>query len=185
MNSDAKFILRNKNYALYLTRSEAVFALRLPGTKIDESGVELKSDSLRMKFVGAEGHSAPEGLEALPGKTNYYLKDKKNIEGLANFNKVRYPGIYKGIDAVFYQNNGETEYDFIVQPGVAPESIGLAFEGAEKLNVEPNGSLKIKTTSFRDQPGETFCLPGDRRRPQRSRMPIQADRNRKRSCGWF
>ena len=39
--------------------------------------------------------------------------------------KVKYEGIYSGIDLVYYGNQRQLEYDFIVAPGADPRRIAV------------------------------------------------------------
>jgi hypothetical protein len=41
---------------------------------------------------------------------------------------VQYQGIYPGVDLVYYGNEGQLEYDFIVAPGADPKVISLAVD---------------------------------------------------------
>jgi hypothetical protein len=99
-----------------------------------------------MKIAGA--NSSPEiKLEnLLEGKTNYLFgNDPKNWKtDIANFERVRYANIYDGVDAIFYGNQRQLEYDFIVQPNVSPDKIELKFDGSEDLTIADNGDLVFK-----------------------------------------
>jgi hypothetical protein len=57
---------------------------------------------------------------------------------------VKYRGIYPGIDAVFYGNQRQLEYDFVVAPGADPEQISLGLTGVTpSLDIEGNVLLKL------------------------------------------
>jgi len=58
--------------------------------------------------------------------------------------KVRYASVYPGVDLVYYGNQRQLEYDFIVAPGASAKSIRLRFAGAEKLSLTDSGDLTIK-----------------------------------------
>jgi len=83
---------------------------------------------LRMKLVGANPHARVTGLEELPGKSNYFIGNdpKKWRTNVPNYAKVKYANVYPGVDLVYYGNQGQLEYDFVVQPGADPHSIQLA-----------------------------------------------------------
>jgi hypothetical protein len=128
-----KFLARGKGYALSLTAENAVLALEKDG----------QATTLRINFAGP--HRAPE-IEAenrLEGQTNYLVGNDPNNwkTGIANFERVRYRQIYDGVDAVFYGNQQNLEYDFIVAPNVSPAKIALSFEGADELKIGANGDL--------------------------------------------
>ena len=82
---------------------------------------------LRMKLVGANSHASVIGLEELPGKSNYFIGSdpKKWRTNVPNYAKVKYANVYPGVDLVYYGNQGQLEYDFVVSPGADPGRIAL------------------------------------------------------------
>jgi hypothetical protein len=103
---------------------------------------------LRMKLDGARPDPEVVGLEELPRKTNYFIgNDPGNWRThVANYRSVVYRSIYPGVDLVYRGEPGGLEYDFVLAPGTSPNTIKLAFEGAEDLKVYPDGSLVIQTS---------------------------------------
>jgi len=107
------------------------------------TGVELR-DGLRIRFVDANSKAVMTPLAKSESETHYYLgndpsKWKLNIP---NFARVRASGVYRGIDAEFHGNGGgELEYDFIVRPGMDPDSIRVRFEGAQRIHIGAAGEL--------------------------------------------
>ena len=51
--------------------------------------------------------------------------------------------MYPGVDLVYYGNQRQLEYDFIVSPGTDPDIIALSFEGADQLEVDAQGELVL------------------------------------------
>ena len=51
--------------------------------------------------------------------------------------------MYAGIDIVYYGNQRQLEYDFIVEPGADPASNRLAFQGAERTTIDATGNLVL------------------------------------------
>lgn len=137
------FISRGTDYALYLGATKAVLSLGYV-----EKGKSARSQvaTVALEILGANNHSLLSGKEKQTSVSNYYYgRNEKNwITGVSSYKKVKYESIYPGIDLVFYGNHGELEYDFVVQPGVSPEAIKLAFSGADKVVHESNGNLLIK-----------------------------------------
>jgi hypothetical protein len=76
-------------------------------------------------------------MEELPGKSNYFIGNDptKWRTNVPNYAKVKYANVYPGVDLVYYGNQGQLEYDFVVQPGADPRSIQLAV-----VSDEPVGS---------------------------------------------
>jgi hypothetical protein len=124
-----RFLSRGAGYSLFLTDKEAVF--------------NLPDKALRMSFNNANLSPDVQAENLLDGKTNYLVgNDSKNWKtDVQNFSKVRYKNIYDGIDAVFYGNQQQLEYDFVVQPNVSTDKITLNFDGAQNLKLAENGDL--------------------------------------------
>jgi hypothetical protein len=84
---------------------------------------------LRMKLIGANPAAPVTGLDELPGKTNYFIGNDpaKWRTNVPTYAKVRYENVYSGIDLVYYGNQRQLEYDFVVSPGADPRAIRLSF----------------------------------------------------------
>jgi Beta-propeller repeat len=96
-----------------------------------------------MELLGANRHTVVSGLDELPGKVNYFTgpDTRKWHTGVRTYAKVKYEDVYPGVDLLYYGRGGQLEYDFVVAPGVDPETIALRIEGAEKLEVDARGDL--------------------------------------------
>ncbi len=99
----------------------------------------------RMKLVGANANPKVEGLERLPGKSNYFIgKDPRNWRTkVPNFAKVKYKNAYPGIDLIYYGNQRQLEYDFVVAPGANSGLICLGIHGANSLKLDSEGDLVV------------------------------------------
>jgi len=86
---------------------------------------------LHMKFVGANARAEVTGLEELTGKSNYFIGNDptKWRTNVPNYAKVKYADVYPGVDVVYYGNQGQLEYDFVVQPRADPRQIALDLGG--------------------------------------------------------
>jgi len=160
-----KFLSRGQGYTLFLTSSEAVLTLRKAERSRRKENRDAKDPSLRlnpslrfhrsafaetvlrMKLVGAHPEPQMEGLEELPGKSNYFLGNdpKKWQLQVPTYAKVKYKEVYAGVDLVYYGNQQQLEYDFVVAPGADPKVIQLAFEGAEGMETDSQGDLILHT----------------------------------------
>lgn len=148
-----KFISRGKGYMLYLTEKEAVFSLKVESEQLNPEIIKsktksqkptAKSDELCMTFTNANANPVISGIDEAITKTNYYIGQSK-FENLSNYQKVNYKNLYHGIDAVFYGNQGNLEYDFNVLPNADANQIKLNFDGAENISIDEQGNLVIKT----------------------------------------
>jgi hypothetical protein len=101
---------------------------------------------LRMKIVGANSKAVISGRDRLRGKSNYFIGNdrEKWLTNIPNFGRVYYENIYEGIDLVYYGNNQQLEYDFVVSPGFDSSRIALRFEGAQKVWLNEQGALILK-----------------------------------------
>ncbi len=102
---------------------------------------------LRIKLIGANPLPDIVGLEELPGKVNYFLGNdpKKWRTNISTFAKVKYKDVYPGIDLVYFGNQGQLEYDFIVAPGADPKVIKFEIQGADKFEIDAVGDLVLNT----------------------------------------
>jgi hypothetical protein len=96
--------------------------------------------------VGANKEAHAVGQEALPGTVNYFRGSDpaKWRANLSTYARVGYENVYPGVDLVYYGNERQLEYDFIVHPGADPGIIALDFQGADELSVDPQGDLVVK-----------------------------------------
>src|SRR5712691_2343021 len=154
-HKDVRFLSRGAGYSLYLTGGEAVVVLAKPNAdaKRDARGAptrpgakaQVKSVALRMSLVGAARKPVVNGREELPGKANYFIgKDRSKWRtNVPTYAKVQYQNVYPGIDLVYYGNQRQLEYDFVLAPGADPRKIVLDFKDAEKLEIDAQGDLVL------------------------------------------
>jgi hypothetical protein len=147
--SEVKFLSRGKGYRLLLMSNEVVLQL---GTRIQRpspakaGGGNLNFANLRMKLIGSQSRVGPVGLEKQTTRINYYSGNDPSRwrEGIPTFDKVRYANVYSGIDLVYYGNQRQLEYDFVVAPGANPDRIVLSFEAADGQTSLPTSASTSK-----------------------------------------
>jgi len=142
-DASVRFLARGKGRALFLTKDEAVLALRKK--KLSVKNPEKADEAvMRMKFSGAVPNAAITGQEPLPGKIYYAdAKGKGPLIGNATFGSVKYSGIYPGIDVVYYGNERQLEFDFVIAPHADAGQIRLMFGGAEKISLTETGEVSL------------------------------------------
>src|SRR6266700_386271 len=157
-DKDVRFLSRGAGYSLYLTASEAVLVLAKPNADAKgdvratrerrDTPTRAQSVALRMSLVGAARKPVVSGLDEQPGKANYFIgKDRSKWRtNVPTYAKVHYQNVYPGIDLVYYGNQRQLEYDFVVAPGADPKKIALRFQGAEKVEIDAQGELVLHTT---------------------------------------
>ena len=112
-------------------------------------GPELRSRSGRIAatLVGARQANG-QAETPLPGVVNYLVGDAASWRtGIPTYARVRYREVYPGIDVVYYGNEGQLEYDFVLAPGADPRRIAVRYEGASRLHVDAAGDLLLKTAA--------------------------------------
>jgi hypothetical protein len=133
-----QFLSRGSGYSLYLTRTAALLAL----SKSSPGSTGL----VRMSLSGANTNVQAAGADPLPGVSNYFLGNDpaKWHSGIPTYAKVQYTAVYPGIDLVYYGNQSQLEYDFVVAPGADPNCIRLDFSGQNRLKIAANGDLILQ-----------------------------------------
>ena len=152
VDQKVNFLSRGSGYTLFLTPTEAVLALSTGTSNAhDRRGIRREqhkptsSSVLRMRLVEANPSPQVAGLDKLPGKSNYFIgsDSAKWRTNVANYAKVKYRNVYPGIDLVYYGNQRQLEYDWIVSPGAEPGAIKFAIEGAKRTKIDPNGDMVL------------------------------------------
>jgi Bacterial Ig-like domain (group 3)/Beta-propeller repeat len=190
-----KFLSRGSGYSLFLTDSAAVLALT-KGTAsskrgLDRSGVAgekpgpsagaAKTDVVRMELSGASHGVQLTGAEQLPGTANYFIGNdpKKWHSNVPTYAKVRYTGVYPGVDLVYYGNQRQLEYDFVVVPGGDPKQVCLRFAGARKLRLNADGDLEViaKDGEIAFHKPVVYQMKDGQRQPVEGRFTLRARNN--------
>jgi uncharacterized repeat protein (TIGR01451 family) len=169
-DKQVQFLSRGAAYTLFLTHDSAVLALPIPATKPTETkpepstarvlpyvGANTRFDSpnqrayrgeevLTMRVVGANQQARVEGVDKQVARTNYFIGNDPSQwhKDVPNYEKVRYAGIYPGIDLLYYGKQKQLEYDFVVNPGADAGAIALTFAGGA------DATKKIPLTITRD-----------------------------------
>jgi hypothetical protein len=104
-----------------------------------------------MSLVGANRSAEIAGIEQLAGRSHYLIGNDAGRwrTGIANYAKVRSGGVYPGVDLIYYGNQRQLEYDFIVSPGADPHVIRLVFDEPARgrptpLRIDAAGDLVLK-----------------------------------------
>ncbi|HEX2245765.1 MAG TPA: SBBP repeat-containing protein, partial [Gammaproteobacteria bacterium] len=152
--SAVKFLARGKGYSVFLRPAEAVLNVRKPSIaegrrQADKAAAPLatKTAAVRIRLMGSQ--PAPEivGERPLPGKSHYLLGNDPSgwRTHIPHYARVRYRGVYPGIDLIYYGHQGRLEYDFVVASGADPKQIHLDIQGAERLYLDAAGNLVLMT----------------------------------------
>jgi hypothetical protein len=133
-DKQVRFIGRAPNYTAFFTANEVLLTPHPQG------------DVVRMKLAAANPSPVitPQGV--LPGEISYVPASGATpaLSHIPTYNTVRYSDVYPGIDVIYYGNQGQLEYDFVVRPGADPKRIRLAFEGAKSIAIDADGALRMQ-----------------------------------------
>ncbi len=159
------YAARGTDYHIALTPESARLALG-------------RNDTLTLHLLQADS-VPPVAARPLPTRHHYLLgRDPARWRiGIPTYGEIRYPGVYPGIDLVYYGQEGRLEYDFVVSPGADPGRIRLAFEGADVLRLLPGGKLLIQAGTHRliQPPPHSYQVIDGRKRTIASGYRLDAD----------
>jgi Beta-propeller repeat len=144
-----KFTSRGSGYSLALTPTTFTLAVADQRSRNNEEPKvrsRASASVLQATLLGGNAAAKLTGLERLLTRTNYFIgSDPRRWKtNVPNFAKVKYSGVYPGVDLVFYGNQDLMEYDFIVSPGANPGVIALGFEGITGMRVDEKGDLILR-----------------------------------------
>jgi uncharacterized protein (TIGR03437 family) len=142
-----KFLSQGPGHKLSLSPTEAMLTLSPPVARRSSDAQAARGVSFQMRLVGGNRNAGVEGLEELPGKSNYFIGNdpKKWRTNVPTFARVKYREVYPGVDLVYYGNQQQLEYDLLVATRVDPGVIKLSFDNAKRLEIAANGDLVVST----------------------------------------
>jgi hypothetical protein len=159
-NEGRTFFCRGLAASVWLSPMEAVLTIeagpkgnpQFAATRVLTSratGTDPTGAPLRVKWLGANPRAKAFPAEELPTKANYFIGNEPAQwrTQVPTFGKVRFQTVYPGIDLVYYGNQRQLEYDFVVAPGATPESIAWCYEGADSIHVDEDGDLIVHTAA--------------------------------------
>ncbi|MGB2635949.1 MAG: SBBP repeat-containing protein [Candidatus Acidiferrum sp.] len=106
-----------------------------------------------MKLVGSDPHATVSGVDELSSKSNFFIGSdpKKWQTNLTNYAKVKYVGVYPGVDLIYYGNQDKLEYDFVVAPGADLRRIQFDLRGTKRIHLDKHGDLVLKMETGEDE----------------------------------
>src|SRR6266568_4865934 len=164
-----RFLARGPGYTLFLTPTQTVLSLR-PGrepqseadnpvcprtqtgrehnrvvgnSRAASTASRLPPAVLRMTLLGANPTTQVEGLDALTGTLNYFVGNDPTQwrSAIPTFGKLKSHQACPGVDLVYYGNQRQVEYDFLISAHADPGRIALGFSGADSLEIDSFGDL--------------------------------------------
>ncbi|SFS04260.1 Beta-propeller repeat-containing protein [Granulicella pectinivorans] len=143
---EVQYLAHGARYGVALTAEGAMLSLDAGPVDAAKSDSLRHFDQIRLELPRGNRHAQAAAEEKLGGRVNYLLGNDpaKWHTDLPTYGKVRYAGVYPGVDLVYYGNQGRLEYDFVVAPHANSRAVGLHFEGAKSLQLDAQGNLTIQ-----------------------------------------
>jgi hypothetical protein len=118
-SADVHYLARGDAYDAYFTDK---------GMMLDVPLADDQRQAVQVSLVDART-SCIMGEVSLTSRSHYMQGDR--VHDVAHFGAVRYADAYAGIDARFYGNQAQLQYDFILQPHADVNQIALHIAGAD------------------------------------------------------
>jgi uncharacterized protein (TIGR03437 family) len=136
-DSHVNYLARGSGYVLFLTPGGATISLRETG--------KTSPSQMTIELIRGNPAAQAEGLDVLPGKSNYLVGNDPSQwrTNVANYARVRYREVYPGVDMVYYGNQQQLEYDLVLRPGADPHAIQLGFSGVQSMRIASDGDLLL------------------------------------------
>jgi uncharacterized protein (TIGR03437 family) len=131
--AEFRYLARGNSYTLYLADGELVLAGK-------------NQPTLRTRLSGANLSAHITGEDPQDSTSNYFTGNDpaRWRTAVPNYARVRYAGVYPGIDLAYYGKDGHLEYDWIVSAGADPQQIRMVFETTDRVRIDPHGDLVIR-----------------------------------------
>lgn len=112
---------------------------------------------VQMKLSGTIPAVKISALRELASKVNYFIGNKPQdwSTSIPTYATVLYQEVYPGIDLIYHGNQGQLEYDFVVQPGANPKTIKYDLVTQPRTNHENQTAEGSKADSTASRP---YCF---------------------------
>lgn len=108
---------------------------------------QVRGTQLRVHFAGANPDVAIDGLEAMAARANFLIGDDPGAwhTNLPTYRGMVYRNLYPGIDMRYTGDDPKLKSEFLVSPGANPARILLEYSGADRVSVDANGDLMVRS----------------------------------------
>jgi hypothetical protein len=123
-----QFVARGPRFRYSFAGNQAIF--------------QTKGKQVSLQFQGAVPGARIEAIQKLSSTTGLFFGNNpsKWRPEVPNYGRLQVRDLYRGVDLVYYGNEGELEYDLTVKPGSDPRSIRLRLDGS-RARVDRGGNL--------------------------------------------
>ncbi|MCC6537970.1 MAG: SBBP repeat-containing protein [Bryobacterales bacterium] len=133
------FVARAGAMSVFLDAGEAWLDLR--------TAAGAPAGVIHASLAGAARQPEAVAEEPRAGRVNYFVGNDASrwVRDVPTFGRVRYRGVYPGIDLVYYGTDaGRLEHDFVVAPGADPRLIKMRFAGVDAVEVDAAGDALLR-----------------------------------------
>jgi len=158
VDGQVSFYERGAGHATFFTKDGVVLSLTKSDGKTEKVSrhgdikdlktkkhEKVRTEAVRLSFVGANDKAKITAGDAMPGKVNYFVGNDKSKwrSNIPTYGSVTYEDVYKNVDIKFYGNNKNIEHDVIVKPGGDFSKVIFAYRGIKGLKVTESGDLEV------------------------------------------
>lgn len=135
-----RFYGQGPRYAFHFTR-DAVMLSFMEDTAASRGVV------LGLRFIGANPRVMVHGEDRAPGEVNYLHGNEpaRWQTAVPRYARVAYRGLWPGVDLLLRADGATLQYEFHVRRGARISDIRLAYDGANRLTLDEDGSLSMET----------------------------------------
>ncbi|PKL81248.1 MAG: hypothetical protein CVV25_00445 [Ignavibacteriae bacterium HGW-Ignavibacteriae-4] len=140
-NEEIKFVTERNGLITSVTNSGIYFDF------FQKENNRIKGDVLKLNLINSKSfHFSP--IDELNEKYNYFLGNdhSKWVSDVNTYKKLIAENVYEGIDFVYYIDNNNPRYDFIIEPHASTDQIELQFEGITNIKLN-NEIIELITPS--------------------------------------
>ena len=185
VGDSSAYFARGQNYQFAITATGAQIALsKVESEQNEPSGHASRithhasaithhaARAIQMQLLGANAFAPLHGDGLLSGKMNYLVGNDPSQwrTDLPVFSRVQVDDVYPGINLIYYGNQHQLEYDFVIAPHAKPESIALHFDGVDKVEINDGGELVLSM----DGNESAFIAPLSTRKSTVPGSPLRA-----------
>ncbi|MCA2970450.1 MAG: SBBP repeat-containing protein, partial [Acidobacteriaceae bacterium] len=133
-----RWVGRASGYQVFVTNQQLVLKLL--------EGKGKPSSVLRFRF-GKQNFQSFEPARQTRGESNYFRGNNKShwVTKVPHYRNLSIAEVSPGIGLSLYGNAGQLEYDLILKPGASRQGLLVEIDGAQSLDIDPIGDLRITT----------------------------------------
>src|SRR5882724_1877658 len=103
--------------------------------------------SSRLSLENPSACSEGRGEAPMPGISNFYIGSAlpSGTAGVPHYERVRFRGVFPGVDMLWVRRHSDAEYQFHVAAGGDPRRIQMRITGFAAISVDPSGDLLLQS----------------------------------------